>query len=692
MSVEGMRQLPPDWRPKLPGATDMLEWKIANGSRTPGPGEYKIPTTMKQSGGRFGTTITKSNLELAINAKRDEPGPAAYMLPDYQTNMKGGRIGTGERPKSDVDWAIYRAKQGPGPGEYVIPTTITQSGGRFGNAITKSPMEQLIDSKKNDPAPHDYDVNSSFTYLHSEQKKGGVMAGRGPKSDVDWAILRASQKPGPGQYLIPTTLNESGGRFGNNITKSDLERAINRVKNDPAPHDYDVNASYTYLHSEQTRGGVMAGRSGSGPAKMPAPFEKFGNDSAEHYRGTPSGSHESVCAPWKNEEAWSKVRKLPNGSGLNSVSNPDISGPSEPNVSGTSAQSQPNELIKDYDEQGRAAPAADPPRRVIDRAALTPETRAEVITPWRDQEAWAKVAKRPDPATSERNAAMARESTSTAHNPKTALAPPRTTSRKARGEGEGHSTAVAPWRNGDAWRAVARDPSEPEPPLPVKEQPDNTAIEAPWRVESWTKVGPKRKKKPIVLAPVTNTPAENSNGPPPDGSPTASQKKQVDDSATEAPRSIESSENEMSNTGVSEHAAEEQVTRRREEKLAQIKRLREELADMKRSMPSAESGMHQLQLQHQLLRRQRRPVSASRSSLLAQKPGRVRAETGAVGRRRSSPCLPCGGDGGVRLQLESIYAKHNPEKLQDVDYILTKYRGREAELLEAVQRKYELSV
>lgn len=676
----------------------MLEWQIVNGSRTPGPGEYVIPTTLTKSGGRFGTTITKSNLELTIDSKRDEPGPAAYMLPDFQTNMKGGRMGTGERPKSDVDWAIYRAKQGPGPGEYVIPTTMTQSGGRFGKNITKSPMEQLIDSKKNDPAPHDYDVNSSFTYLHSEQKKGGVMAGRGPKSDVDWAILAASQKPGPGQYVLPTTISQSGGRFGSAITKSDLERAINRVKNDPAPHDYNVNASYTYLHSEQKRGGVMAGRSGCGPAKMPAPFEHFGNDSAEHYRGAPSGSHADACTPWKNEEAWGKVRKQPSGSSLNSVSNPDISAPSEPNVSGASAQSQPNELIKDYDEQGRAAPTMEPPRRIVDRAALTPEKRAEVITPWRDPDAWSKVAKRPDSASAERKAAMLRQSISAAQKSKPAPISVRaTTSRKGRGEGEGHAVVVAPWRNDDAWRSVVRDPSVPEPPLPVEEKPDNTAIEAPWRVESWTKVGPKRKKKPAAasLAPVTDATAETPANPASDVTPTPSQPDEAPRAAASDSTSSESRENE-SRTGLSEQAAEEQVARRREEKIAQIKRLREELAGMKSSISAAGAGEHQLQLQLQQrpASRRRRPASASRSSLLAQRPGRVRraGSVESVGRRRSSPDLPYGSDGGVRRQLESLYAKHNPEKLQDVDHLLFKYRGREAELLQAVERKYELSV
>jgi hypothetical protein len=705
-AVPGMRPLAPDWRPKLPVATDMLEWQIVNGSRTPGPGAYVIPTTMTQSGGRFGSAITKSNLELTIDSKRSEPGPAAYMLPDHQSHMPGGRMGTGERPKSDVDWAIYRAKQGPGPGEYVIPTTMTQSGGRFGNAITKSPMEQLIDSKKNDPAPHDYDVNSSFTYLHAEQKKGGVMAGRGPKSDVDWAILRASQKPGPGAYVIPSTMNDSGGRFGSAITKSDLELAINRVKNDPAPHDYDVNAAYSYLHSEQKRGGVMAGRSGSGPAKMPAPYEQFGNESAEHYRGAPSGSHGDACAPWKNEDAWSKVRKQPSSSTMSSVSNPDISGPSEPNVSGGSAQSQPNELIKDYDEQGRAAPSSQPSRRIVDRAALTPEKRAEVIMPWRDTDAWSKVAKRPDPAISaQKAAAVVQEITSKRQQPKVAPGVVKTESRKSKGEGEGHSTVVAPWRNSDDWRSVARDPSVPEPPLPAEEKPDNTAVEAPWRVQSWVKVGPKRKKKPaaISLAPVgdasvsTTTIATTEAASDSTGGESANA-----EAISSRPKLSEANEDAGSSmTGMSVQEAEENAARRREEKLAQIKRLREELSAVKRTIVVADAGEHQLQLQQQLhqkqRRRRRRPLSAASSSgsVLTQKPGRVAVGTaaaGSVGRRRSSPNLPYGSDGGVRTQLEALYAKHNPSKVQDVEHLMYKYRGREAELLEAVQRKYELSV
>ena len=678
-----MRPLAENWRPKLPVATDMLEWQIVNGSRTPGPGAYAIPTTMTQSGGRFGSAITKSNLELTIDSKRNQPGPNAYMMPDLMTNMPGGRMGTGERPKSDVDWAIHRAKQGPGPGEYVIPTTMAQNGGRFGKNITKSELELHMDRVRDEPAPHDYDVNSSFTYLHSEQKLGGVMAGRGPKSDVDWAIYTASKIPGPGEYVIPTTMAQNGGRFGSAITKSALELAINRVKNDPAPHDYNLEQAYSYMHSEQKVGGVMAGRSGCGPAKMPAPFAQFGNDSAtEGYRGQPSGSHGDACAPWKNEEAWSKVRKEAIKSGHVSEMS-GLSGPSEPNVSGGSAQSQPNELIKDYDEQGRAAPPPQQLRKVVDRASLEPEKRPEVLMPWRDPDAWSKVAKRPDPQASIVRAVVEQEKAKISES-KTASAPlargiVKTEVRKD--TGQGHTTVVAPWRDADNWRAVARDPSVPELPLPAEVKADRTAVETPWRVQSWAKVGnPKKKKKATILAPVEDTADEASS------------------SVTEPATAVSSKDEAGSTTmsGISEKDAEEMMEQRRAEKLSQIKRLRQELSAVKASLVVVDPLVAE------------RPRTASGVRSNAQVRGGMLgggARRVPVGRRRSTgnltpgtvsklAAVPAvyGSDAGMRAELEGIYAKHNPEKLQDVEHLCYKYRGREADLLKAVRKKYELSV
>src|SRR5437667_3257378 len=41
-----------------------------------------------------------------------------------------------------------------------------------------------------------------------------------------------------------------------------------------------------------------------------------------------------------------------------------------------------------------------------------------------------------------------------------------------------------------------------------------------------------------------------------------------------------------------------------------------------------------------------------------------------------------------RAALVEFYQKHNPEKLKDIDLLLTKYKGREEELLHALRVKY----
>jgi hypothetical protein len=118
--------MPPDV--KEPTSTDMLDWQIIRASRTPGPGAYTIPSTMEFKGGRWGKNISKDSLDWVIHYAKQTPGPGAYTLPDVKDLIPGGRMGTGERPKSDVDWAIHRAKQGPGPGQYTLPSTCLVAG------------------------------------------------------------------------------------------------------------------------------------------------------------------------------------------------------------------------------------------------------------------------------------------------------------------------------------------------------------------------------------------------------------------------------------------------------------------------------------------------------------------------------------------------------------------------------------
>jgi hypothetical protein len=42
----------------------------------------------------------------------------------------------------------------------------------------------------------------------------------------------------------------------------------------------------------------------------------------------------------------------------------------------------------------------------------------------------------------------------------------------------------------------------------------------------------------------------------------------------------------------------------------------------------------------------------------------------------------------IRRQIANIFRKHNPEKLSELDGLLEKYRGKESDLLRAIQKKY----
>ena len=62
--------------------------------------------------------------------------------------------------------------------------------------------------------------------------------GRG-KSDVDWLILEAKQRPGPGYYEFNSPLR-SGGRFSTAKLKSDLDVRLETKKDIPGPGAYEL--------------------------------------------------------------------------------------------------------------------------------------------------------------------------------------------------------------------------------------------------------------------------------------------------------------------------------------------------------------------------------------------------------------------------------------------------------------------
>ena len=361
---------------------------------------------------------------------------------------------------------------------------------------------------------------------NADMMPGGRMGKGTPNTDVDWAILRASQTPGPGQYILPSSVLEArGGVICQARGKTDADWQCLRTSKQPAPHDYDVNASWGCIDTSRYRGGIMLGRN-SGPAKMPFPYTQFSSDSCDGYRGDPSADHENAKCPWKDNEAWSKVARPKNAHslGANETSvRPDISDPLSPSPEspdhGNSAQDKPNELMNDYEEQGRAGVqqlsvprqqnAREPPANRAGR-----ETSQHITAPWRDPTNWSKVAKRPTSGGASRSWSKQAVATlsQTSVRPASAGFCRSVESTKPRAKQSGdHTKALAPWRD-QTWRKVTKDPAI-NPVFVEEPLPDRSAIETPWRVESWIGSTRKAKKRPsgaAALAPLDGATARGA--------------------------------------------------------------------------------------------------------------------------------------------------------------------------------------
>ena len=68
---------------------------------------------------------------------------------------------------------------------------------------------------------------------------GGKFNMSNPKSDVDWAILRASQRPSPQDYMVDAGYKVGGGKFSTARPKSALDWTIHRGKEMPGPGEYN---------------------------------------------------------------------------------------------------------------------------------------------------------------------------------------------------------------------------------------------------------------------------------------------------------------------------------------------------------------------------------------------------------------------------------------------------------------------
>lgn len=133
-------------------------WKLETTlerSITPGPGEYNLDSGPKgPKGGTWGKHKPKSDVEWKIYRAAQIPGPGQYKLPS-SVLVPGGTWGK-HKPKSDVEWQMYRAAQIPGPGEYQPRALKSGVAVKFGNHNPPSDLDKAIRKARDLPGPGAY--------------------------------------------------------------------------------------------------------------------------------------------------------------------------------------------------------------------------------------------------------------------------------------------------------------------------------------------------------------------------------------------------------------------------------------------------------------------------------------------------------------------------------------------------------
>ena len=87
-------------------------------NQMPGPGAYKIPTTLNLNGGRkIGKSSAASYLDVAVSRASQIPAPGEYGEADFRPRPKVVKFSTAFVP-SELDWAIMRARELPAPDAY----------------------------------------------------------------------------------------------------------------------------------------------------------------------------------------------------------------------------------------------------------------------------------------------------------------------------------------------------------------------------------------------------------------------------------------------------------------------------------------------------------------------------------------------------------------------------------------------
>lgn len=226
------------------------------------PGPMYDPDRLRDRLDAPGVKITKGNpkgeIEWCEYRARNTPGPGQYTDATYKL-PKGGRLPpNGENvsiSKGYIEWEMYRASKIPGPADTGNLTKKQRLGGSImGGEFPKfTPMglvESAVYSKRNMPGPADYEVGGM-----ADGGQGACISKTSVKSDVEWAMERASKLPGPGEYSTKNTgiggmlVNSGQGRSAPSAHMCRAERktttddALRLGKSTPGPGTYGLGRS-----------------------------------------------------------------------------------------------------------------------------------------------------------------------------------------------------------------------------------------------------------------------------------------------------------------------------------------------------------------------------------------------------------------------------------------------------------------
>ena len=165
----------------------------------------------------------RAELELALQDVRSRATAAEIIRQHRQTALN----------------ATYERNVTPGPGQYHIPTTL-KGGFAMSDARPKSDVEWAMLRAAAIPGPGAHD-----TFV-PKVEAGIKFNDSNSLSDIDVAMLRASRLPAPGERQTTKFETAKTGKWGKSSAPSQLESQILKASREPGPGEY-------YTHSTVER-------------------------------------------------------------------------------------------------------------------------------------------------------------------------------------------------------------------------------------------------------------------------------------------------------------------------------------------------------------------------------------------------------------------------------------------------------